>query len=334
MNQPRNNSSSKPNPKPRKKRQAVHGVLLLNKPLGMTSNQAVQKVRWLLNAKKAGHTGTLDPLATGVLPICLGAATKYSQLQLDADKSYAAELQLGVTREGGDLEGEVVQQRTVPALTDVDLRQLEAKFTGEVSQTPPMHSALKHNGTPLYKLARQGIVVEREARQVTVRQLQLELLAPDRLRLSATVSKGTYIRVLAEDIGEALGCGAHLSALNRTATANLSLSQCIELADFEALTDKERLAHLQSIPVLLDGYVEHRLSAEQAGFFLHGQRLRVDAPDAAKVAVYGPHPAGEGASSQSTVFLGTGHIQSGELIADRLLNPLEVAETVQQFPMI
>lgn len=313
--------------KPRKNRQPVHGVLLLNKPLGMTSNQAVQKVRWLLNARKAGHTGTLDPLATGVLPICLGAATKYSQLQLDADKSYRAVLQLGVTREGGDLEGEVVQQRAVPDITDAVLNTVQAQFTGEIEQVPPMHSALKHNGTPLYKLARQGITVEREARQITIRDLQLKATAPDQLELHATVSKGTYIRVLAEDIGEALGCGAHLTALQRTATGSLQLAACIDLADFEALPPKERITRLQSIPALLDGYTPHALGHREAGQFLHGMRVPVQATDNARVAVYGPHPT-QAASSE--VLLGIAHITAQSLIPDRLLSPIDIAEILAQ----
>lgn len=313
--------------KPRKNRHPVHGVLLLNKPLGMSSNQAVQKVRWLLNAKKAGHTGTLDPLATGVLPVCLGAATKYSQLQLDADKSYSAVLQLGVTREGGDLEGEVVQQRPVADVTDAILQALQKHFIGQIEQVPPMHSAIKHNGTPLYKLARQGIEVERAARQVTVHALRLALLPDNRLELEATVSKGTYIRVLAEDIGEALGCGAHLVALQRTAAGVLQLADCIDLVDFEALPPKERVAHLQSIPALLDGYTPRVLGHVQAGQFLHGMRLPVQAQDNAKVAVYGPHPT---RSELPDVLLGIAHITAQSLIPDRLLSPTDVAEMLVQ----
>lgn len=312
---------------PRNQRQPVHGVLLLNKPLGMTSNQAVQKIRWLLNAKKAGHTGTLDPLATGVLPICLGAATKYSQLQLDADKSYCAIMQLGVTREGGDLEGEVLRQRPVPQVSAALLQELQTRFSGLQEQTPPMHSAIKHNGTPLYKLARQGKVVERAARQIAVRELRLAALPGGRLRLEATVSKGTYIRVLAEDIGEALGCGAHLTDLQRTATGNLRLSDCTELADFEALSLKQRIAHLQSIPILLHGYTPHTLGQVQAGQLLHGMRVSVQARDNARVAVYGPHPT---QPALPDVLLGIAHITANELIPDRLLSPSDIAETLAQ----
>ncbi|RZL93595.1 MAG: tRNA pseudouridine(55) synthase TruB, partial [Variovorax sp.] len=194
-------------PRTRVQRRPVHGVLLLDKPLGLSSNQALQKAKWLLRAEKAGHTGTLDPLATGVLPLCFGAATKFSQLHLDADKTYEAGVRLGVTTSTGDAEGKVLAEREVNVAAG-DLARVQAQFTGPIRQTPPMHSALKKDGKALYEYAREGIEVERAARDVTVYRLELAREALDAIRLRATVSKGTYIRTLGEDIGEALGCGA------------------------------------------------------------------------------------------------------------------------------
>src|SRR5689334_17719284 len=202
-------------PRTRVQRRPVHGVLLLDKPLGFSSNDALQKAKWLLRAEKAGHTGTLDPMATGVLPLCFGAATKFSQLHLDADKSYEAVAQLGVRTASGDSEGEVIARCEVPPITPERLAQVRAQFTGPITQVPPMHSALKKDGKALYEYARAGIEVERQPRQVTIFELKLDLLAPDRLKIVAKVSKGTYIRTLGEDIGQALGCGAHLVALRR-----------------------------------------------------------------------------------------------------------------------
>ena len=210
-------------PRTRVQRRPVHGVVLLDKPLGLSSNQALQKVRWLLRAEKAGHTGTLDPLATGVLPLCFGAATKFSQMHLDADKAYEATLRLGVTTTTGDAEGEVLQERPV-AVSDADIAAVLERFTGPQQQVPPMHSALKKDGKALYEYARAGETVERPPRNITVFRLE-RLPVPESvlqahpqgtvIKLHAAVSKGTYIRTLAEDIGAALGCGAHLIGLRR-----------------------------------------------------------------------------------------------------------------------
>src|SRR6187399_525697 len=180
-------------PRVRVARRPVHGVLLLDKPLGLSSNDALQKAKWLLRAEKAGHTGTLDPMATGVLPLCFGAATKFSQLHLDADKSYEALAQLGVRTASGDSEGEVIARRDVPAITPARLAEVQAQFTGEIVQVPPMHSALKKDGKPLYEYARAGLEVERAPRRVRVYELRLELLEPALLKIVAKVSKGTYI---------------------------------------------------------------------------------------------------------------------------------------------
>ena len=187
-------------PRTRVQRRPVHGVLLLDKPLGYSSNDALQKAKWLLRAEKAGHTGTLDPMASGVLPLCFGAATKFSQLHLDADKAYEAVAQLGVRTATGDSEGEVIERREVPAITPQRLAQVQAQFTGEILQVPPMHSALKKDGKALYEYARAGVEVEREARQLRVFELQLTLIEPTLLKIVAKVSKGTYIRTLGEDI--------------------------------------------------------------------------------------------------------------------------------------
>ena len=209
-------------------RRKVDGVLILDKPRGMSSNAALQKVRWLLNAEKAGHTGSLDPLATGVLPLCFGEATKFSQYLLDADKGYETVMQLGVTTTTGDAEGEVVEQRPVEVGEAQLLEALEG-FRGAISQIPPMYSALKRDGQPLYKLARAGEVVEREARSVTIARLELAAFEGDRPRLQVACSKGTYIRTLVEDIGQVLGCGAHVAELRRTQVGPFSLAQAVSM---------------------------------------------------------------------------------------------------------
>ncbi|MFD0667365.1 tRNA pseudouridine(55) synthase TruB [Ramlibacter sp. MAHUQ-53] len=311
-------------PRVRVVRRPVHGVLLIDKPLGLSSNNALQKAKWLLRAEKAGHTGTLDPLATGVLPLCFGAATKFSQLQLEADKTYEAVAVLGVRTTTGDAEGEVLETREVPAdaLAPQRLAQVRAQFTGPIRQVPPMHSALKKDGKALYEYARAGEEVEREARDVTIHDLRLEPAAPTpgghpTLKITARVSKGTYIRTLGEDIGLALGCGAHLSALRRIATGHYDVSQCITLADLEAMGEGERLACLQPPESLLAGHTRVTLDAENAGRFLSGMRRRGDWPDAAAVAVFGAAPP---------ALLGTAHVKANELIPGRLLSPIEIQQ--------
>jgi len=309
-------------PRTRVQRRPVHGVLLLDKPLGLSSNQALQKAKWLLRAEKAGHTGTLDPLATGVLPLCFGAATKFSQLHLDADKTYEATARLGVKTSTGDAEGEVIAERAVNVDAD-DLARVEARFTGPIRQTPPMHSALKKDGKALYEYAREGIEVERAARDVVIYKLEVAA-APAQpgqsaIRLTATVSKGTYIRTLGEDIGEALGCGAHLTALRRTATGDFDVSQCVTLEALEAMSEEERLAQLLPAEALVAGHSRVMLGTEDAARFLSGLRRRGEWADAAEVAVFGAEPH---------AFLGTAHVVSGELIPGRLLNPIEIQQTL------
>lgn len=316
-------------PRTRVVRRPVHGVLLIDKPLGMTSNQALQKAKWLLRAEKAGHTGTLDPLASGVLPLCFGAATKFSQLQLDADKTYEAVALLGVTTSTGDAEGEVLEQRAVdPAqLTPERLEQVRLQFTGPIRQVPPMHSALKKDGKALYEYARAGIAVERAPRDVVIHALELALTHDEQARpaikMIVTCSKGTYIRTLGEDIGAALGCGAHLTFLRRTGTGGLGVERCTTLAQLEALDEGARLACLEPPETLLASHVRVTLDSDNAGRFLSGMRRRGNWPDAPAVAVFGDQPR---------ALLGVGHIAGGELVPDRLLSPLEIQQILEGTP--
>ncbi len=305
-------------PRVRIARRPVHGVLLLDKPLGLSSNQALQKAKWLLRAEKAGHTGTLDPLATGVLPLCFGAATKFSQMHLDADKTYEAVARLGMTTTTGDAEGEVLQEAPVQ-FDHADLVRTQQAFSGVIQQIPPMHSALKKDGKALYEYARAGETVERAPRQVTIHDLQLqEVPAPQGqrwLKIRAHCSKGTYIRTLAEDMGAALGCGAHLVALRRVVTGPFEVSQCIRLDELEALSEADRVRRLQPVACLLPTHTPVQLAPDDAGRFLSGMRRRGPWPDAEHVAVFGTHPS---------TLLGTAHVKAGELIPERLLSPPEI----------
>ncbi len=306
----------------------MHGVLLLDKPRGLSSNNALQKAKWLLRAEKAGHTGTLDPLATGILPLCFGAATKFSQLQLGADKTYEAVAVLGVRTASGDAEGEVLESldpRAVHLPTEAEITLVRARFTGPIRQVPPMHSALKKDGKALYEYARAGEEVEREAREVTIHALEITPGEPatsghPTLRIRATVSKGTYIRTLGEDIGAALGSGAHLSALRRLDTGGLRVEDAVTLEALEALPEDERLACLQPPEALLAGHTRVTLAAEDAGRFLSGLRRRGPWPDAESVAVFGEQPE---------ALLGTAHVKAGELIPGRLLSPLEIKQIIR-----
>ena len=317
-------------PRTRVVRRPVHGVLLLDKPLGLSSNDALQKAKWLLRAEKAGHTGTLDPLATGVLPLCFGAATKFSALQLDAVKTYEATAVLGVKTSTGDAEGEVISERTVN-VTQADLDRVQQQFTGKILQIPPMHSALKKDGKALYEYAREGIEIERAPREVQIFKLNIQFSgmqsAQSAIKIVATVSKGTYIRTLGEDIGEALGCGAHLSSLRRIETGGLQIDQALTLAQLEALSDDERMAALQPVDSLLAGHTSVMLDSDNAGRFLSGLRRRTELPDNEHVAVYGPSAGSEQATK---ALLGSAHIKAGELIPTRLLSPIEVSQTLTQ----
>jgi len=263
----------------------VDGVLLLDKPIALTSNDALQKVRRLFSAAKGGHTGTLDPLATGLLPLCFGEATKFSADLLDADKTYEAVLKLGVTTDTGDAEGKVTATAAVNVEKETILEILP-KFTGAIQQIPPMYSALKRDGRPLYELARKGIEVEREARAVTIYAIDLLDFAGDSLTLRVACSKGTYIRVLAADIGAALGCGAHLSALRRTRVADLDLHGAVTLAELEGLDEGERMAHLQPVDALLHTLPILTVEGEAARRFRHGNPVDLPSGLVGKIRVY------------------------------------------------
>ena len=272
-------------------RQQVDGVLLLNKPLGISSQQAVSRVRHLFNAAKAGHTGTLDPAADGLLPVCFGEATKFSNLHLDADKTYVATVRLGVVTATGDAEGEIVDSK--PPVTDrgIILQALE-KFRGEIVQMPPMYSALKHHGVPLYEYARKGVEIERQARNIRIYELQLIELKDNLLRLHIRCSKGTYIRVLAADIGAVLGCGASLAALTRTQSGMLDLSHASSstLADLQCMSEAERLLRLQPIDTLLSGLPALHVGAVEAQRLLLGQKLGLKHTNITGLArIYGPN---------------------------------------------
>jgi tRNA pseudouridine55 synthase len=311
-------------PRTRVQRRPVHGVLLLDKPIGLSSNQALQKAKWLLRADKAGHTGTLDPLATGVLPLCFGAATKFSQLHLDADKRYVATARLGERTTTADAEGEVIERREVQVVP-ADLQQVAERFTGPIRQVPPMHSALKKDGKALYEYAREGIEIERAPRDVVVHALDVvaepDFEATSLIRIDARVSKGTYIRTLGEDIGNALGCGAHLRSLRRTETGDFGAERCVTLEALEAMDEGERLEHLMPVEALVPDHEIVTLEAEDAGRFLSGLRRRGPWPDTPHVAVFGRSPK---------AFLGTAHIKGGELIPVRLLSPVEIQQILLQ----
>ncbi|RJG01602.1 tRNA pseudouridine(55) synthase TruB [Noviherbaspirillum sedimenti] len=267
--------------KPEKRqRLALDGVLLLDKPVGLSSNDALIKAKRLLNAKKAGHTGTLDPFATGLLPLCFGEATKFSQDLLEADKTYETVVHLGVRTATGDTEGEVLERCAVN-VTREQIEAVLAQFRGEIDQVPPMYSALKRDGKPLYEYARQGITLERAARRVTIHVLELLAFDAPFLTLRVTCSKGTYIRVLGEDIGAALGCGAHLQALRRTQVGSLTLAGCVTLEQLSAIEEAQRVAMLAPVDALLSSFPAISLPEVLAQRFLHGQRLALGKEDIA-----------------------------------------------------
>ena len=289
-------------------RQPIDGVLLLNKPVGITSNAALQKAKWLLNAKKAGHTGTLDPFADGLLPLCFGEATKFSAYLLEADKHYRAVLQLGVTTTTGDPEGEVIDTREV-AVSHADISAVLPCFTGDIEQVPPMHSALKHQGRPLYEYARAGIEIERLPRKVTIRALELIECDPPRVVLDVQCSAGTYIRTLAQDIGAVLGCGAHLTALTRTTAGGFTLDQAHTLTDLEALDASQRHALLLPADCLVAHLPAIQLDAADAAALCQGRNV--------------PHPAEhQGLTRMYTaaqVFIGLADADAGQLLPRRLI---------------
>lgn len=297
--------------KRRKHGRDIRGILLLDKPLGITSNNALQQVKRLFKAQKAGHTGSLDPLADGLLPICFGAATKVSAFLLDADKHYLVRVKLGVTTTTADAEGEVLETRAVTGISESDIQTAIAGFEGEIEQIPPMYSALKHKGERLYKLARDGIEVEREPRQLTIHNISMQGYTEPEFDLEIHCSKGTYIRTLAEDIGEKLGCGAHVSALRRTGvgpygSANMvTMEQIKQLAagDFPALDEL-----LQPIDSALGSWPEVKLSPDGTFYLRQGQPVLVpNAPTEGMVRLY----------DSDGSFMGAGEILDDGKVAPR-----------------
>jgi len=242
----------------------------LDKPLGFSSNQALQKIKWLLQATKAGHTGTLDPLATGLLPLCFGEATKFAHYLTEADKTYVATLKLGITTTTGDAEGEVLSASDLK-VTCAEFEAACLAFVGKIKQTPPMYSALKFEGKALYEYARAGIEIAREARQVVIHSIQTNAFDNDVATITVGCSKGTYIRTLAEDIGKSLGCGAHLIGLRRTVTAGYDITQAVTLAQFEQMTEVARLATLAPPDSAVLYLPQITLDADAAFYLLQGQ---------------------------------------------------------------
>jgi tRNA pseudouridine55 synthase len=297
----------------KKARDLVDGVLLLDKPVGLSSNDALIKAKRVLNAKKAGHTGTLDPFATGLLPLCFGEATKFSQDLLEADKTYEATVHLGIMTTTGDTEGEVVETLDV----NVTLEQVEAalsRFRGPILQVPPMYSALKRDGKALYEYAREGITLEREARPVTIHGLEMIGYDAPMLRIRVTCSKGTYVRVLGEDIGAALGCGAHLNALRRTAVGALTVAGMITLEALQAHPAPRSL--LAPVDALLATFPAIELTAELAKRFLQGQRLALG-----KESVALPLEQGRVRVYHDTKLLGTAILGEYAILApERLIS--------------
>jgi tRNA pseudouridine55 synthase len=304
--------------RPRIARRALDGVLLLDKGLGLTSNDALVRAKRLFLAQKAGHTGTLDPLASGLLPLCFGEATKFSQDLLEADKTYEATMRLGIRTTTGDAEGEVLETRPVQAGVP-DIQAAFARFRGPISQVPPMHSALKRDGKPLYEYARAGQVVERAPRDVTIHLLELLGAALPDVTFRVICSKGTYIRTLAEDIGAALDCGAHLVALRRTGVGALTLERAVTLEALEAMQASERDACLAPVDALLSTFVPVYLSVEAARRFQQGQRLplaELSTPiggpieGMTRVRVY---------REEDSVLLGVARAENGVLSPERLV---------------
>jgi tRNA pseudouridine55 synthase len=294
----------------------INGILLLDKAIGITSNTALQQVKRLYQAKKAGHTGSLDPLASGLLPLCLGEATKLSSFLLDSDKEYEGTCQFGSKTTTGDAEGEVISTRPVPALSQELLQAQCAAFTGEIAQIPPMHSAIKKNGQPLYKLAHQGIEIEREPREVTIHELTILDIQETTFRFHLRCSKGTYVRTLVEDIGERLGCGAHLSSLRRTAVGPFRLEDAVTEQDLLAIAADGGMSALDALLIPMDQALEKwpavRLTENSTYYVQQGQPVQVaKAPSTGWVRLF----------ASNDRFLGVGQIlDDGRVAPKRLIN--------------
>ena len=287
----------------------VDGLLLVDKAAGVTSNAALQAARRLYRAAKGGHTGTLDPLATGLLPVLFGEATKFGGELLDADKTYAAEIALGATTTTGDAEGEVVERRHV-ALGRVEIQRVLAGFRGELRQVPPMYSALKRHGRPLYEYARAGRSVERTARRIRIHELRLDAVAAEHLAITVRCSKGTYVRVLAEDIGRALGCGAHLAQLRRLEIGPFSLAGAVTIEVLEGLGGEAREARLLPVDAVLGHLPAATLGQVAASRFIQGQPTELPGAGSGRIRVYGP----------AETFVGIGEVGAdGRLQPRRLI---------------
>lgn len=301
-------------PQIKRVRRPIDGILLLDKPQGMTSNYALQRVKHLFNAEKAGHTGSLDPLATGLLPICLGEATKYSQHLLDADKVYRTRMRLGQKTTTADAEGEVIEEKSVPTLNAEQIEQVLARFRGAIQQVPSMYSALKKDGKPLYELARKGIEVAREPRTVQIYRLELLNVEPLYWELEVACSKGTYIRNLVEDIGDMLGCGAHVAELRRLASGCFQLDEHLTLESLQQIADEQGLAGLDELLLAPWAAIADKprvtLSDNASYYILHGNPVRVNnLPINEDVLIF----------DVQNRFLGVGYMNDDGLLAPRRL---------------
>lgn len=297
----------------------VSGILLLDKPAGLSSNQALQRVRFMFDARKGGHTGSLDPIATGMLPLCLGEATKFSGYLLDSDKRYRVVAALGSRTETGDREGAVIDRRPVPEITRSQVQELlDEHFTGDIEQMPPMYSALKRDGVPLYKYARRGEEVEREKRTVCIHEAQVTSVGDGMLGMEISCSKGTYIRTLVEDLGELLGCGAHVSELRRVAVGPYRESAMLTVEALESALETGGTDALDGFLLPVDSSVEHwpgvDLSTICTEFVRKGQSVRVpDLPEAGPVRLRGLSDDNE------RFFLGIGEVLGDGRVAPRRL---------------
>ena len=294
----------------------ISGILLLDKPAGITSNTALQIVKRLYDACKAGHTGSLDPLATGVLPLCFGEATKFSQFLLDADKRYQATFKLGVITDSGDADGKVLETRSVPEISDLKLESVLENYRGKISQIPSMFSALKVNGQPLYKLARQGIEIERKSRLVTIHELRVLERYQDKITVDVQCTKGTYVRTLAEDIGLELGCGAHVVELRRLAAGPYTVDETVSMEQLELWAeDKAQLdARLQPVSSAVQDWPQVELTEVTASYIRQGQPVQIaNAPTTGWVSIFSE------SDDPNEEFIGVGEVMDDGRIAPRRL---------------
>lgn len=301
----------------RKSGRNVHGIVLLDKRLGVSSNRALQEVRHLFNANKAGHTGSLDPLATGLLPLCFGEASKVSALMLDDNKRYQVVIQLGVMTDTGDAEGVIIETKPVPDFSIDEIQTCLQQFTGEIDQIPPMYSALKHNGKKLYELAREGKTIERKARRIRIFELKILDFFKDRLTLEVFCSKGTYIRSLAEDIGHTLGCCGTVQALRRLEAGLFSVEQAKTIEQLTAMNEQDLLQCLINVDKPLEALPAVELSAEQAVLIKYGQSINLPALPGFSLGTM----QGAVRMYQAAVFLGLGEmLMDGKLAPKKLFN--------------